>query len=288
MVSRRFLGNPISRKIEIAAISVIFLLLAGFTLSNPTLDTTEFLERTMYGETGSEDLRAEVTFENYTCDASWGDNCYNYSYDPENEDLKISLVRTSQRSGGLMFENGFYDPILVLETSSSRKRTNIWAESSVGQAAAMHVLTDGNRNLNSILPFIGNQGVDSLPLRNGDSVTIKKDFTDKDGDGIQGVENNETFTLYKEVNERTAVAEPIAHFSVTDNTARMYKTNTFSSLDDRSYRWIPCDLENQVRCMGGDIYRFNETREINKNLRLLNMFATPILQESPLQKFFYR
>jgi len=275
MVSERIFDFYTSRKTWIFVISAILLALTGLMSSN---FTTDFLEKTIYGEVSSEDLRSEVTFENYTCDTSWGDNCYNYSYEPENEDLKISLVHTAQTSGGLMFENAIYDPVLVLKTSSRQKRTNVWAESSVGQAAAIHILTDGTRNLNSVLPFIGNQGVDSLPLTHGDSVAIKKDFTDTDGDGIAGVENNETFTLYREVDSETAAAEPIAYFSVKDNTARMYKAET-TTTGNRSGRWIPCDLENRVLCMDEDSYRFNKTQEINKNLRLLNMFTTPILQK---------
>ena len=94
---------------------------------------------------------------------------------------------------------------------------------------------------------IGSDPLTDLPVGLGDELTIRKDFTDSDGDGVKGIENNETLELFKQSDR----FEKSAYVSISNDTPRVYRLEPSS---DR--RWRPCSLEREKMCETVQAYDF--------------------------------
>jgi hypothetical protein len=169
----------------------------------------------------------------------------NYSYNAEREWLVLTAERPMVSfTGGLLIGNSSYSPDFLLNTSDSEKKTNIWTSASILESLRFSEvpLEIGLRNL-------GNSGVADFPVRTGEKLTIKKDFTDKDGDGTQGIENGETIRLFTE--QMDGSIEKFAHVSISNNTVRVYRLDPYSDNE-----WKPCEKERKELCETLQAYNF--------------------------------
>lgn len=173
---------------------------------------------------------------------------FNYSYKPEKEHLAVKLTGNPfiAETGGLMLENRSYRPAFLLNTSEREKKTNIWARTKL--ANVLHAESDVS--LANTLRNFGHPGVADFPVRTGAELLIKKDFTDKDGDDIQGIENNETITLFAE--QPSGKIEKFAYVSIVNNTVRTYRLDPYSD-----QRWTPCSKPREGCTIPG-LYKFTE------------------------------
>jgi len=137
---------------------------------------------------------------------------------------------------------------IVLSKNGTSYRKNVWAETSILGAV--------QKNFEPRLapPDLFNSGVASLPINEGDYIVIESDGTDSDGDGTEGIENNETILLYSTLSRHIDAGEKseqsVARFSAVNDTARIYKRQTWD-IDGKptEFReWRPCDLEDEIKC----------------------------------------
>jgi hypothetical protein len=145
---------------------------------------------------------------------------------------------------------------IILSRNGERYKNNIWAETSI-----IGALQENFEPRLAPLDLF-NSGVASLPMEEGDYIVVRSDGTDSDGDGVPGIENNETVILYSTLNRdidgAKTLEQRVAWFSVVNDTARIYKWQTWDvdGKPDEFREWRPCDLEDEINCKTLSTYNY--------------------------------
>ncbi|WEL22954.1 hypothetical protein [Candidatus Nanohalovita haloferacivicina] len=158
----------------------------------------------------------------------------NYSYRPEKEWLVITNSGNPliTETGGIYIGNKSHDPRYMIDTSEKRfEENNIWARTGIIDALTSIRYSSWKLALKNF----GHSGISEFPVRKGDTLKIRKDSTDSDGDGRKGIENNETISLYTG-RPATGQIEKFAYVTIVNDTARRYRVDPYSK-----DIWEPCD-----------------------------------------------
>lgn len=168
---------------------------------------------------------------------------FEYSYSAGNESLTLEAERPLiAHTGGLRIGNGSEN--FLLNSSGAEARTDTWASTSLFDSLKFESIS-----LARGLSNIGSSSLTDFPISTGEKLTIKKDFTDSDGDGTKGIENNETITLFTE--QMDGSIEKFAYVSISNNTVRVYRLDSYSDNE-----WKPCDLDREDLCETVRAYDF--------------------------------
>lgn len=176
----------------------------------------------------------------------WNQPRFNYSYNASEESLRLEVSANdiTPRRGSIIFDETEFAQSYLLTNSHGIEYTNIWSHPSL-----LDILVRKASLFAAPLALEGEQ-LAEMPLEKGDYVEIEKDFTDTDGDGYQGIENNETIEVYNL--DRGVGPKLYAYVSVTNDTVRVFR---FGSSSDR--KWMPCDLEREKLCETVQAYNFD-------------------------------
>lgn len=175
----------------------------------------------------------------------WNEPRFNYSYNASTEVLRLEVTTNdiTPRRGTIIFDETEFAQSYLLTNSHGIEYTNIWSHPSL-----LDILV-GKASLFAIPLSLEGEQLAEMPLEKGRYVKIEKDFTDTDGDGYQGIENNETIEVYNL--DRGASPKLYAYVSVTNDTVRVFR---FGSTSER--QWKPCDIEREKLCETVQAYNF--------------------------------
>ena len=177
---------------------------------------------------------------------TWNQPRFNYSYNISTEVLRMEVTKNdiTPRRGSIILDDAEFSQSYLLHDSEGIEYTNIWSHPS-----HLDILVGKASVFAAPLAIEGEQLAD-MPLEKGDYVEIKKDFTDSDGDGYQGIENNETIGIYSA--DRGVNPKLYAYVSVVRDKVRVFR---FGPSSDRE--WKPCDLEREKLCETVQAYDYS-------------------------------